>query len=184
MLLRAYLPHVMPKDAFPIPANSCGDEKLPLLADHDGSYRARASPAHARRFTISFFLMAACFSVNHGTVTGCDQLPSPTPSLPPSFLNPTPPLTAFNCPLSSPFIHKNRNVKPETCFQHRSFSALLSLASVNLGPDLGGDSSGSLYAAYTVSAATIAASGGIRPLPAAFSMAFIQNGRLSRATHG
>jgi len=104
--------HVMPKDAFPIPADSCGDEKLPLLADHDGSYRARACPAHARRFTISFFLMAACFSVNHGTVTGCDQLPSSTTSLPPSFLNPTPPLTAFNCPLSSPLIHKNRNVKP------------------------------------------------------------------------
>jgi hypothetical protein len=39
------------------------------------------------------------------------------------------------------------------------FAALLSLASINLGPDLGGDSSGALYAAYTVSAATIAASG-------------------------
>lgn len=70
-------------------------------------------------------------------------------------------VTSHTSHLTTPTAHKLQTLNStlwhalKTCL----FSALLSLASVNLGLDLGGYSSGALYAAYTVSAATVAAYG-------------------------
>ena len=116
------------------------EEKTPLLSD--GQQDAPALPsADARSITIGFYLMAVCFSVNHGTVTGgSTRLQALSHLTQPRLLT----HAHFQC------------VATESCVS----SALLSLASVNLGLDLGGYSSGALYAAYTISAATVAAYGG------------------------
>jgi hypothetical protein len=130
------------------------DEKIPLLCDAHQDAPALPS-ADARSITIGFYLMAVCFSVNHGTVTGGSARLQAPRHLTPH----TSHLTSHNHNCS----HTFNSLIPFCGMRHalktRLFLALLSLASVNLGLDLGGYSSGALYAAYTVSAATVAAYG-------------------------
>jgi hypothetical protein len=45
------------------------DDKTPLLCDAQQDAPALPS-ADARGITIGFYIMAACFSINHGAVTG------------------------------------------------------------------------------------------------------------------